>query len=438
MSDRVVSEEERRIVPTIFDSEEYRTDPFPTYKKLRDYHPLYHDRFHSNWVLSRYEDVRAAFLDNENYNRAVYEEDGPYEFGSENVFGPTILELGNGEKHRWSRGVVAGQFIGRNLESFIPTIERIAAETIDLFSRRAAEDIAKGFIKTGEVDLVEQFTIQYPIRVISGMLGLPREDEDQFVEWYQLLIAGLGIGEEFHRRGVQAREELNAYLDPFIQERRANPVGDDLITKIATAELGGQRMTDAEVKGFVNLLLAAGGDTTDKAIGNMWWFVLQNPDQFAELKRDPSLWDRAFTEMMRYDPPVHVQPRRTTREIAMYGKVIPTRANVTFQLGAANRDERVFKDTDKFDIFRKDLYCGKEMRVGYYANGEASHLGFGIGKHFCMGYAMARQESVIACQMLTEAMPNVRLKRDDAEGIVAPEFGSGGFRGPTKLELQFD
>ena len=60
-------------------------------------------------------------LDNENYNRAVYEEDGPYEFGSNNVFGPTILELGNGEKHRWSRGVVAGQFIGRNLESFIPT-----------------------------------------------------------------------------------------------------------------------------------------------------------------------------------------------------------------------------------------------------------------------------------------------------------------------------
>ena len=78
------------------------------------------------------------------------------------------------------------------------------------------------------------------------------------------------------------------------------------------------------------------------------------------------------------------------------------------------------------------------MRVGYYANGEASHLGFGIGKHFCMGYAMARQESVIACQLLAEAMHNVRLKRDYAQGIIAPVFGSGGFRGPTKLELQFD
>ena len=199
-------------------------------------------------------------------------------------------------------------------------------------------------------------------------------------------------------------------------------------------DLGVNVVLNTEVKGFVNLLLAAGGDTTDKAIGNMWWFVLQNPDQLAELKRDPSLWDRAFTEMMRYDPPVHAQGRRTQREIAMYDQVIPNRGNVTFQLGAANRDERVFKDPDKFDIFRKDLYCGKEMRVGYYANGEASHLGFGLGKHFCVGYQMARAEAVIGTRLLLETLKNIRIKSGKNPIMGTAEI----MRSIPKLEVEYE
>ena len=93
MSEVVVSEEERRIIPTIFDSQEYRNDPFPTYQKLRDYHPLYHDQFHNSWMLSRYEDVRAAFLDNENYLFLKSRKDDIINIGGEKVIPMEIEEV---------------------------------------------------------------------------------------------------------------------------------------------------------------------------------------------------------------------------------------------------------------------------------------------------------------------------------------------------------
>ncbi len=144
------------------------------------------------------------------------------------------------------------------------------------------------------------------------MLGLPREDEDRFVGWYQALIAGLGFGGKYLARGIAARNEMWDYLDPLIAAR-ADGDGEDLLSRIVNAELEGTRMSSEEVKGFVALLLAAGGDTTDKAIANMWYHMLYTrPDQIGDVESDPELWNNVFTEMMRYDPVVHTQFRRTT------------------------------------------------------------------------------------------------------------------------------
>ncbi len=412
--------------PRVFDSEGFQKDPFPVYKQLRDYHPVYHDRFHNRWIISRYWDVDGAFQDNESFDRAMYKPDGPYDFGSSHVFGPNILEYGNSDEHRRLRNIVAGQFVGQKLNDFLPMIEKISQEVVDRF------------IDDGEVEIVSQFSSQVPIRVISNMLGLPREDEDTFVGWYQALIAGLGFGGEHLARGLQARNEMWDYIDPMIKERTQNP-GEDLLSRICVAEMNGSRMTPEEIKGFVALLLAAGGDTTDKAIANMWYHLMYTrPDQYADVVADASLWENVFTEMMRYDPVVHAQFRYTTREIPIHGKVIPERAGVILYLGAGNRDERAFQDPDTFDIHREDLHMGRENRSGRYKDGKNGHLGFGIGQHFCMGYAMARQESAIACQLLAEKVKNVRPKFAEHAGITAPSIDSGGFRAPTELWLEFD
>ena len=413
------------IDPREFDAPEFQHDPFPMYQRLRDHHPLFRDRFHNRWMISRYEDVNAAFQDNDTYDRALYKVDGPYQFGSSHVFGPNILEYGNSDRHRWLRNIVAGQFVGQGLVSFIPFIEQIAEELL-------AENM-----NGGDVEIVSAFTNQFPIRVISNILGLPREDEDRFVGWYQALIAGLGFGGEHLARGIAARNEMWAYLEPLIEDRLAHP-REDLLTRLCQAELDGVRMTMDEIKGFIALLLAAGGDTTDKAIANMWYHMLYTrPDQFEAVKADPSLWENVFAEMMRYDPVVHVQSRYTTREVEMYGRVIPERSLVILLLGAGNRDERVFANPDTFDIFRDDLHMGRENRSARYRSRKPGHLGFGVGQHFCMGYAMARQEAVIACTRMMQVMGDPRPTHADHEGIMSPAIDSGGFRSPRELWISY-
>ncbi len=425
------------IDPREFDTPEFRRDPFPLYKRLRDHRPLFRDGFHGRWALTRYDDIVAVFQDNERYNRAAYDPDGPFKFGERSVFGPNILEYGNSPRHRWLRNIVADQFVGNRLQAFLPVIEMIARELLGQISAKAADNIASGFSETGEVELVSEFTTQFPVRVISNMLGLPRTDEDTFVDWYQRLISGMGSG-QYYVDGIHARDEMWDYLEPMIDERLKNP-GEDLVSRIVTAELGGERMNMREVKGFVALLLAAGGDTTDKAIANMWYHMLYTrPDQFEEVQRDPDLWTNVFTEMMRYDPVVHVQGRRTTCEIELHDDVLPERAPVTLYLAAGNRDERVFKDPDTYDIFRDDLHMGRELRSGRYPDGRAGHLGFGMGQHFCMGYAMARQEAVIGSTRLLQAMKNPRPKFPDHEGISGPAINEGGFRAPKELWVKFD
>ncbi|MEY2968532.1 MAG: hypothetical protein RIQ64_1159 [Actinomycetota bacterium] len=414
------------IDPREFDSPGYQRNPFPLYKRLRDHHPLFRDRFHNRWLISRYDDVNAAFQDNDSFDRALYKADGPYVFGSSHVFGPNILEYGNSDRHRWLRNIIAGQFVGQGLVSFIPFIEKIAGELL--------EDC----MGNGEVELVSRFSNQFPIRVISNILGLPRADEDRFVGWYQALIAGLGFGGEHLARGIAARNEMWKYLEPIVEERLLNP-GDDLLSKIAIAELDGKRMSMDEVKGFIALLLAAGGDTTDKAIANMWYHMLYTrPDQFEDVKKDPTLWENVFAEMMRYDAVVHVQSRYTTREVEMHGRVIPERSLVILLLGSGNRDERVFGNPDTFDIHRTDMHMGRENRSARYKDKLPGHLGFGVGQHFCMGYAMARQEAVIACTRMMEVMKNPRPKFATHEGISSPNIDSGGFRSPQELWIEFD
>jgi pulcherriminic acid synthase len=421
-----------------FDTPEFARDPFPVYKRLRDLHPLYYDRVHNRWILSRYADIVAAFQDNVSYDRAQYDPDGPYEFGKNHVFGPNILEYGNSDRHHWLRNVVADQFVGKRLDAFLPVIHMIADELIEKIWAQAAEDLAKGFKDHGEVELVSQFSNQFPVRVISNMLGLPREDEDRFVGWYQALIFGLaGAGSDFIK-GIQARNEMWDYIDPLIKARAEHPT-DDLLSRIVNAELNGKKMSIEEIKGFVALLLAAGGDTTDKAISNMWYHMLYTrPDQFKYVLEDPELWSNVFTEMMRYDPVVHFQFRFAQREIPLHGHVIPRGASVTFYLGSAGRDERTFKDPDTFDIFREDLHMGRELRSGRYADGKAGHLGFGMGQHFCMGYAMARQEAVIACKKLAAVMKNPRPKFAEHKGVTSPPPGTFGFRAPEELWIVFD
>jgi len=412
--------------PALLEGKAFHLDPYPTLRRLRDEHPVYYNPRSDMWWITRYDDVVAGFQNHDDLSSRIMEQSQGV------VFGPSITGM-DGAEHDTKRAIIAPEFVGRRLEAFVPVIEKNARELIARFTEKAARELIEGFAETGKVDLVDQFSTRLPVNVIVEMLGLPKEDHDRFHSWYPIFLAGLGPDPERRSRGVAANQEFHEYLEPFVQDRLANP-GNDLISKLCSAEVDGERLSVLEIKAFTSLLLTAGGETTDKAIANLWWLLLNHPDQLAEVQRDPSLIDQAFTETMRHSGPVGGEPRDVLRDTEFCGVTIQDGSTVHLSMHSANHDERVFAQPDEFNIFRDDLYFGKETRVGYHGGGKVSHLGFGLGKHFCVGYQMARTEAVIGSKFLLEAMTNIRI-----EPGRNPRMGEGtSMRSVLTLPLEFD
>jgi len=410
--------------PKVFTSQAYADDPYPTLKLLRDHCPVYHDPLRDVWMLTRYEDVVRGFKDTENLSAS------PNGITIGAVFGPTLMEY-DGEEHNKLRNIVAPEFVGLKLKALLPLISRNAMALIEKFTERQARRIAEQAAAVGEIDIVDDFATRLPLNVILDVLDLPQEAHEMFHQWYPAMMNGINGSAEDRRLGVAANGAYHDYLDPLIDARSRQP-GDDLLSRLAVTEVDGQRMTKAEIKSFASLILVAGAETTDKAIANLWYQLLVNPEQWQAVKQDPELLDRAFTEMMRVHPPASLQMRRAIRDIPMYDQVIPEGAMVQLSIYGGNRDERVFANPDRFDIFREDLHFGRELRSGYHQDGKASHLGFGLGKHFCVGYQLARAETVIGTRMLMDVIRNPRFKPGTDPRPIAIRLE------PWSLPLEFD
>jgi pulcherriminic acid synthase len=395
-------------VPDIL-SEEFAADPYPSYQVMRESFPLVWHAASSSFIISRYEDVSRAFRD------PVFTT-ANYDWQLEPVHGRTILQL-SGPEHSVRRALVAPAFRGSELqEKFLPSIERNARDLID------------GFRAAGSADLVADFATHFPVNVIVDMLGLDKGDHARFHRWYTAIIAFLGNlagDQEVAAAGTATREELAAYMIPVIRERRAHP-GADLLSALCAAEVDGAQMSDEDIKAFVSLLLAAGGETTDKAVASLFANLLRHPDQLEAVRRDRGLIAPAFAETLRYTPPVHMIMRQPSENVTVSGGTIPAGSTVTCLIGAANRDPARFADPGRFDIFRGDL----ETRSAFSA--AAGHLAFATGRHFCVGALLAKAEIEVAVNQLLDAMPGLRLP----DGYTPAEHGVFT-RGPAALPVEF-
>lgn len=397
-------------IPDIL-SPEFERDPYGAYRQMRDGDPLSWHEATGSYVVSRYEDVERIFKD----KKGEFSTEN-YDWQIEPVHGRTILQL-SGREHAVRRALVAPAFRGSDLrDKFLPVIERNSRELIDTF--RA----------TGSVDLVTDYASRFPVNVIADMLGLDKSDYDRFHGWYTAVIAFLGNlsgDQEVVRAGERTRVEFAEYMLPVIRERRAAP-GDDLLSVLCTAEVDGVRMSDEDIKAFCSLLLAAGGETTDKAIAAIFTNLLLHPEQLEAVRADRELIPRAFAETLRYTPPVHMIMRQSTTEVALSGGTVPPGATVTCLIGSANRDEKRYRDPDSFDIFREDLAATNAFSAA------ADHLAFALGRHFCVGALLAKAEVETGVGQLLDAMPDLRL----AEGFDPVERGVFT-RGPQSLPIRF-
>ncbi len=391
-------------------SPEFAADPYSAYRVMRESAPLIWHEATRSYIVSRYEDVERAFKDGTSFTT------DNYEWQIEPVHGKTILQL-SGREHAVRRALVAPAFRGSDLrDKFLPVIERNSRDLIDAFRH------------TGRVDLVDAYATRFPVNVIADMLGLDKADHPRFHRWYTSVIAFLGnlSGDpEVTADGERTRVEFAEYMIPIIRERREN-LGDDLLSTLCAAEVDGVRMSDEDIKAFCSLLLAAGGETTDKAIAAIFANLLAHPEQLAAVREDRSLIDRAFAETLRYTPPVHMIMRQTAQDVEVSGGTIPAGATVTCLIGAANRDPGHYKEPDSFDIFRDDLTSTTAFSAA------ADHLAFALGRHFCVGALLAKAEVEIGVNQLLDAMPDMRL----ADGAEVAEQGVFT-RGPKEVPVVF-
>jgi cytochrome P450 len=159
-----------------------------------------------------------------------------------------------------------------------------------------------------------------------------------------------------------------------------------------------RRLTRDEVLGYVNLVAAAGNETTTRLIGWTGKVLAEHPDQRRDLVEDRSLVPNAIEELLRYEPPSPVQARYVMTDVEYYGRTVPEGSVMLFLNAAANRDERKFPDGERFDVRRKIDH----------------HLSFGYGIHFCLGAALARLEGRVALDEVLQRFPTWEVDGDNA------------------------
>ena len=398
------------INPKLFDSLEFSRNPHPYFKIMRDHYPVYHDHLHNVYYLTRYEDCRRSANDDLAFNTIP-------KGRASTVLGNAQLEL-SGVEHRRRRGLYDRHLVGQALVKRQHSIESIAKKLISDWEKPSA----KGVVQEGEsrsIELGAAFCNEFPVRVVASVLGLPEEAQAKFLYWYQSMMAGFG-GSDTAKQGLQARQDLEDYVEGIVEKRRKKPTflydsegnvtGEDIISLLCRTRIDNDFLSTEEITSTIALLVGGGGDTTRGAIMNMWYLLLLHPGQLDAIRKENSLWISAFQETLRYAVPAGAsQPKHTTYEVEVAGKRIPAGSLVLIMNHAANRDERVFQSADKFDILRKDLHVGKMLRNGVDKDGQRSHLGFGVGAHFCPGAHISQQEAVVCSKILLEHFKTPKL-----------------------------
>jgi cytochrome P450 len=366
--------------------------------RLREQAPIVPVKFMGmpSWLITRQVELEQAFRDTENLppERA-------YKFGIEPLIGETFQSM-SGDRHRFYRKLATPTFRPRMVEQINFTMfHDVANELID------------SFIADGEVDLVTQFTERYPHIIIARLLGLPRDEEEQFARW----VVGILNFKKNPGLARECRDELWAYLDPVIEDRQQNPK-DDVISQLIHDEVDGVRMTPEQVKSNVAIMFTAGSSTTHDSIGNLVYGLATTEDYWDQVRNNPDLRENAIEEALRWEPAVSFLPRisKMSGATPFAGVDIQPNSFVIMGITAANHDPAVYDEPHRFDICRASP---KKMT-------------FGHGVRLCPGMHLARKEIRVALDAVLERLPNLEL-------IQAERSAPCGtiFRQPKQLLCKF-
>ncbi len=360
-------------------SKSARENPYPAYDWLRQEQPVYYNEKHDFWVLSRYEDVVGAARTPDVFSSAQG-------VGVTKCYGLSMIAT-DAPVHTRLRKLVASAFSPRKIATFAPRIQAIINELLD-------QVIAKG-----SFELVDDLAIPLPVTVISIVLGVEPEYRHDFKRWSDDVVnvtAGDAQGPA-REKLRQSWAEFCDYFSPMMEARRRAPQ-DDVVTLLAQAQADGDTLTPLEFLNFCQLLLVAGNETTTNLISNAMLAFSAFPQELKKLRQRPDLAPSAVEEALRFDTPVQLTFRTTTRDVAIRGVTIPADRKVALLWGSANRDPEVFAEPNRFDITRTPN----------------PHVAFASGVHYCLGSTLARLELRLTLETLMRRFCHLEMDPNDA------------------------
>lgn len=347
------------------------------------------DGFPAFWAITKHADVMEIERRPEVFTNApicTLTQESKLEEASSVVI-KTLVQM-DGEEHKHNRGLVSDWFKPGGVTKVQGRVEELAHQSVD---RMAAAG--------GHCDFINDVALHYPLHVILTILGLPEEDFPRMLKLTQEMfgaedpdVARIGDNEAI----VSVMLDFMNYFTDLANDRRAEPTAD-LASVIANGMLEGQPLPDTATLGHYLIIATAGHDTTSSAIAGGLLALLEYPDQLELLKSRPELIDRLADEIIRYVSPVKHFMRNCQETFTLRETTFQPGDSVYLSFASANRDEEVFPDPMRFDVLREN---------------SASHLGFGFGRHFCLGVHLARMEVRALFKELIPRLESIELAGD--------------------------
>lgn len=395
--------------------------PYGMNQRLHREAPVYRDPMSGIYFVSRYADVVAMASDHETFS-SVMPGMGTGSLASADPDIAAIVSQGypnvstmltqDPPLQRRYRKFVDSAFSPANLKRLEPFIEQTSHALIDRF------------IDQGRCEFLGAFGVPLPLTIIASQIGAPISDLPLLRKWTGAFIGNLS--QQLDKAGLmQAARDIIEFQNYFVEkmeERRKHPE-DDILSKVVNASIDGEKpLNNAECLSMLSQILVAGNETTSSALTEGMWLLIENPEQYDIVRRDPSAENihALVEEILRITSPSANMFRRTTRDVAIGGVTIPANAVCFARFGAANQDATQFDDPLTFNIRRTNL---------------RDHVAFGKGVHHCLGAALSRREMNGAFKVIFQRMQGFRL----SPGAEKPEFAANALlHGMTGLELAFD
>ncbi len=371
----------------------------PTYERLRRDEPVTRVTFPyggEGWLVTSYEETKFVLGDPRFSRARTVDQDVP-RMQPLSAPGGSILTH-DGADHARMRRLVSKAFTVRRIEALRPRAQQITDDLLDRLDNPG--------------ELVEGFTMPFPITIICELIGVPFEDRDEFRMWSNQVLST--IGGYTPEEAMHGLLKLHAYFTGLVAQRRANPT-DDLFGALVAARDNDDRLSEDELVLFGITLLVAGHETTANMLANSVVTLLDHPEAWKSLCKDPSKLPNAIEELLRFIPLGSGAGFTciATEDVQVGSTQVKEGDAVLVVVSSANRDASVYQNSDVLDL---------EREVG-------QHLQFGHGIHFCLGSHLARMELHVALAAVLRRMPDLRL----TEPV---EFRKGSLvRGPLRLAV---